>query len=271
MTDWRAARVAPRARGAGGWVRILRRGLPVALVLAAGLLILLAVRLPERLACGARRPATPWITQGVCRIVLVLIGLRVRWDGVAAVAPAVVVANHVSWLDVIVLNAGARVRFVAKSEVAGWSGIGWLARSTGTLFITRRSVEAGAQLAQLRAAVAEGQPVLLFPEGTSTDGQRVLPFKSTLFAAVTGPGALPGVAVQPVTLAYRPPAGEDPRIHGWWGDMAFGPHLLDLLARPRLGSAVVVRHPPLRADACPGRKALAAACEAAVRAAHPMV
>lgn len=269
MSGWREARAEPAPRGPVGWLRIARRLGPVAIVLAVGLAILLAARLPERLVCGARRPVTPMITQGVCRIVLVLIGLRCTWTGPVAEAPAVVVANHVSWVDILVLNAGARVRFVAKSEVAGWAGIGWLARSTGTLFITRRSVEAGMQLAQVRAAVAEGQPVLLFPEGTSSDGRRVLPFKSTLFAAVMGPGAPPGVAVQPVTLVYHAPPGADPRIHGWWDDMDFGTHLLALLAQPSLGRASVLRHAVLRADAFADRKTLAAACEAAVRAAHP--
>jgi 1-acyl-sn-glycerol-3-phosphate acyltransferase len=176
-----------------------------------------------------------------------------------------VVANHGSWLDIFVLNACDLVYFVAKSEVRGWAGIGWLARATGTLFIARRGTEAKAQQAMLADRLQAGHRLLFFPEGTSTDAQRILPFKSTLFAAFLAEGLRERLQVQPVTVLYRAPAGEDARFYGWWGDMDFGGHLLRMLAAPRHGAVEVTFHPPLRAAAFPDRKALAAAAEAGVR------
>jgi lyso-ornithine lipid O-acyltransferase len=110
---------------------------------------------------------------------------------------------------------------------------------------------------------------MFFPEGTSTDGQRILPFKSTLFAAFFAPDLRDLVQVQPVTVIWRAPSGADPRFYGWWGDMEFGGHLLSVLASPRQGSVEVVYHHPLRVADFPDRKALALACEGAVRAALP--
>jgi lyso-ornithine lipid O-acyltransferase len=90
------------------------------------------------------------------------------------------VANHASWLDIFTLNACDRIYFVSKSEVAGWPGIGWLARATGTVFINRQGREAQMQKLLFEARLRAGHRLLFFPEGTSTDGQRVLDFKSTL-------------------------------------------------------------------------------------------
>ena len=97
--------------------------------------------------------------------------------------PSTVVANHASWLDIFALNAPQRIYFVSKDEVRDWPGIGWLARATGTVFIARKSREAGVQARLFETRMAAGHRLLFFPEGTSTDGRRVLPFKTTLFAA----------------------------------------------------------------------------------------
>ena len=163
------------------------------------------------------------------------------------------------------LNASKRIFFVAKSEVAGWPVIGWLARGTGTVFIRRDRRDARRQQALLEARLGAGHPLLFFPEGTSTDGQRVLPFKTTLFAALTTEALRDALTVQPVTLVYHAPAGEDSRFYGWWGDMEFAQGLLKVLAARRQGWVEVIYHPPLRVADYPDRKALAAACEAAVR------
>ena len=96
-------------------------------------------------------------------------------------------------------------------------------------------------------------------------GLTVLPFKSTLFAAFTAPDLRAELHVQPITLRYTAPDGEDPRFYGWWGDMEFGPHLLSVLAAPRQGGVEVIFHDPLKVSDYPDRKALGAACEAAVR------
>lgn len=245
-------------------LRMLRRGLPMALVVTVGLALLLLARLVERPLCGARRPVTPWVTQAVCLACLRLLGLRRITRGAPMPQAGAVVANHVSWLDIFALNAGDRIYFVSKSEVAGWPGIGWLARATGTLFIRRDPREASTQTATFGTRLQAGHRLLFFPEGTSTDGLRVLPFKTTLFAAFLSPG-LPAMAVQPVTLRYVAPDGARPDFYGWWGGRSFGAHLVATLAERRQGHVEVTYHPPLTVRDFPDRKALARAAEAAVR------
>ena len=176
-----------------------------------------------------------------------------------------VVANHSSWLDIFVLNARKRIYFVAKAEVAGWAVIGWLARATGTAFIRRDRAAAGDQAALLRTRLRAGHRLLFFPEGTSTDGRRVLPFKTTLFAAFFETG-LPDLHVQPVSLAYTAPPGRDPAFYAWFADMDFAPHLLQVLAAPAGGRVAVTYHAPLRVADHDSRKSLARAGEELVRA-----
>jgi 1-acyl-sn-glycerol-3-phosphate acyltransferase len=215
------------------------------------------------------RPVSPWITQGVCRAAVWLLGLRLVVRGQPMRGRGAVVANHASWLDIFVLNAVDRVYFVSKAEVAGWAGIGWLARATGTVFITRKGAEAREQQRIFEERLRAGHRLCFFPEGTSTDSRRILPFKSTLFAAFFTHGMEHVVQLQPVTVVYRPASGVDARFFGWWGEMDFAPHLLSVLAARRGGEVEVVLHPPKPADAFGDRKMLAAWCEATVRAAHP--
>ena len=267
--DWLVRQMAPRPPGLAGWLRVALRGPVLAGVVYGGLALLLAVRLVERPLCGLDRPVSPWITQAVCRIALWLLGLRLVVRGARMEGRGAVVANHASWLDIFVLNAVDRVYFVSKSEVAGWAGIGWLAKATGTMFIARKGAEARAQQAAFEARLRAGHRLLFFPEGTSTDSRRILPFKSTLFAAFFSHGMEHVVQLQPVTVIYRPGPGLDRRFYGWWGEMDFASHLLAVLSVPRGGVVEVVRHKARPADAFAERKALAAWCEAEVRAAHP--
>jgi 1-acyl-sn-glycerol-3-phosphate acyltransferase len=267
---WQSADPPPPAPalGAAGWLRVALRGAGAGGVTFGGLALLLLLRLVERPLFGLRRPLTPWITVGVCRVVLRLIGLRLEVTGRPMRGRGALVANHASWLDIYVLNAPAPLYFVSKAEVARWPGIGWLARATGTLFISRESRDAPRQKLEMEARLRAGHRLLFFPEGTSTDGQRVLPFKPTLFAAFFEHGLAGLLAVQPVSLRYHAPPGEDPRFYGWWGDMPFGPHLVAVLGARRQGRVEVVFHPPLDLAGFAGRKPLARACEAAVRAGH---
>jgi 1-acyl-sn-glycerol-3-phosphate acyltransferase len=260
----------PVAPGAAGWLRAVLRGLVLVVVTYGCLLLLLVLRPVEMLVSlvsGRRgaRPLTPWITQAVCRSAFVILGIGFATRGRPMRGRGAVVANHASWLDIFTLNAPQRIFFVSKSEVGGWPGIGILARATGTLFIERKSREARRQKELFEARLRAGDKLLFFPEGTSTDGVRVLPFKSTLFAAFFEPGLREFLQVQPVTVVYRAPPGADPRFYGWWGDMEFGPHLLKLLAAPRQGAVEVIFHTPVRVADFPDRKALALWCEARVR------
>ena len=251
-----------------GYARALLRVVPLATLVFGCLLLLLAVRLVERPLCGARRPVTPFITQFVCRNAFRLLGIGFSTTGTLMREPGAVVANHTSWLDIFALNARKRIYFVSKAEVANWPGIGWLARATGTVFIERDRAQARAQTALFRTRLQAGHKLLFFPEGTSTDGQRVLPFKSTLFAAFFDQSLGVDTHIQPVSVVYHAPKGQDARFYGWWGDMEFGIHLVQTLAAPRQGRVELTYHAPLRVADFPNRKALAAACEATVRAGH---
>lgn len=267
MGAWKEAPIAYAPIGLAGWLRVVWRGLVLGGVTYGCLLLLLAVRLVEWPLFGAARPWTPYITQFVCRAAFVILRMPLVVRGVPMVARGAMVANHASWLDIFALNAAARIYFVAKSEVAGWAGIGWLARATGTVFIARKGAEAKRQQALFEARLRAGHRLMFFPEGTSTDGLRVLPFKSTLFAAFFTHGLDEVMSVQPVSLVYHAPVGQDARFYGWWADMTFGGHLLRVLAQGRQGSVEVVFHAPVAVDDCADRKELAARCEAAVRSA----
>ena len=268
--DWRDVPIRTPKPGLSGWLRVLLRGGALGLLTYGCLALLLLVRLVERPLCGQARPVTPFITQFVCRAAFVLLGLPLTVRGRPMRQKGAVVANHSSWLDIFALNAVQRVYFVAKSEVAGWPGIGWLARATGTVFIARKGSEAKRQQALFEARLRMGHKLMFFPEGTSTDALRVLPFKSTLFAAFYTHGLDRVLHVQPVTVVYHAPPGEDPRFYGWWGDMDFAPHLLITLAARRQGRVEVIFHPEVPVDAFPDRKQLAAHCERVIRTSHPL-
>jgi len=247
---------------------VVLRGTTLAFLVFGGLVILLLVRLVEQPLYGVRRPITPFITQFVCRTAFRVIGMEFIQQGAPMEGRGAVVANHTSWLDIFALNAAKRIYFVSKSEVAGWPGIGWLARATGTVFIRRDRAEARSQTNVFRTRLMAGHKLLFFPEGTSTDGLQVLAFKTTLFEAFFDPALRDRIAVQPVSVNYHPPKGADPRFYGWWGDMSFGAHLLTTLAAPRQGAVEVIYHTALPVANFSGRKALARACEDAVRAGH---
>ncbi|MEL7098469.1 MAG: lysophospholipid acyltransferase family protein [Pseudomonadota bacterium] len=250
-----------------GWLLIALRGTLIIAAILLGLVALIPARLAEK-ALGRRdHGLSAWVTVWTCRAALRLMGLQVVRSGTPMSGPGAMVANHTSWLDIFVLNSGSPIVFVSKAEVAGWPGIGWLAQATGTLFISRDPRHAHAQTEALNTRLRNGERPLFFPEGTSTDGQRVLPFKAPLFQAFIDP-ELPGdMRVQPVSVTFQAPQGADRRIYGWWGDMAFGPHLLGTLALPRQGRVHVVYHPPIDVVGTT-RKALAAAAETAVREGH---
>jgi len=247
-----------------GWLRVILRAVPLVVVICVCLLILLAIRFIEAPLCGLRRPVTPYITQFVCKTAFLILGMRYRVEGTPMKTPGAVVANHASWLDIFALNAGQRVTFVAKEEVAGWAGIGWLARATGTVFVKRDRREAQNQIKLFQERMAADQKILFFPEGTSTDGLQVLPFKPTLFAAFFAP-ELAHMSLQAVTVRYTAPKGQDARFYGWWGDMDFAPHLFSTLVASPQGQVTVVYHPPLKIDDFTDRKVLAKQLEEQTR------
>jgi 1-acyl-sn-glycerol-3-phosphate acyltransferase len=145
---------------------------------------------------GQRNRLTRWWM----RRLLVILGVRLETAGHAAPPPALIVANHISWLDIPCLLAVTDARFVAKTEVASWPLIGWLAASAGTLFLARGA--AGAAAERMIRALATGERVAVYPEGTSTDGGSMRPFHARLYQAAIRTG----VPVQAVAIRY-PRAG----------------------------------------------------------------
>ena len=251
-----------------GWLRVILRGSVLGLVTFGGLGLLLLMRLIERPIFGVDRPVTPYVTQTVCRAAFVILGMPLVVRGPRLKVRGAVVANHSSWLDIFALNARKNVYFVSKSEVASWPGIGWLARATGTVFIQRDPRQVKAQVSEFEERLNHGHRLLFFPEGTSTDGIRVLPFKPALFAAFFSDALAHQMHMQAVTVLYHAPEGRDARFYGWWGDMGFGEHLIKVLAERKQGKVELIYHPPVRVDAFANRKSLASYLEAEVRGAH---
>ncbi len=255
--------------GPMGWLRVALRGLLLFVILLVGVLLTGLLRLIEVPFFGLHRPWTPWITQAVCQLAFQVMRLKRTVIGTPMSGRGAVVSNHASWLDIFTLNAHKRIYFVSKAEVAKWPGIGLLARITGTVFIARDPKQAKAQTQLFEDRLKAGHRLLFFPEGTSTDGIRVLQFKTTLFQAFLGENLRDVMQIQPVTLVYEAPKGQDERFYGWWGDMDFGSHLLKTLAAPRHGAVTLVYHSPVKVTDFPDRKALAAHLENVVRSGMP--
>jgi len=209
----------------------------------------------------------------LCRIFgirLTIMGKPIEDRGV------LMVANHTSYFDILVMSAAARVSFVAKKEVSGWALFGLMARLQRSIFVDRtRRGDAGHARDMLRERLRAGDALVLFPEGTSTDGNRIIPFKSALMGAVeakigTGADGRPVYApVQPVSISYVAmygiPLGRENRpLYAWYGDMDLLPHLWEALKCGPL-DVIVEFHPPLTVGPGRGRKQIAVAAEAIVR------
>jgi lyso-ornithine lipid O-acyltransferase len=206
-----------------------------------------------------------------------LMGARIRVKGTRLKGGVLMAANHTGWLDIPILSAAAPVSFVAKREVNTWPFFGTLARLQRTVFISRdERSKAAEDRDQIRKRLLEGDALVIFPEGTSDDGNRVLPFKSSLFGAAEislgedANGKPRYAPVQPVSIAYvglhgMPMGREDRPFFAWYGDMELVPHLWESFKTGPV-DVVVEFHPPLSVEAAGDRKKLAALAEAAVRA-----
>lgn len=188
---------------------------------------------------------------------LKLTGIRLVVNGEPAHQAALFAANHVSYLDIPVLGAVlSDAVFVAKSEVARWPLFGFLARLARTEFIERNRADAHLQCLTLARRLNAGNALIVFPEGTSSNGYEVLPFKSTLFAALDlshGAGQ-----VQPVSIVYGRTAA------AWHGDMTLAPHLWCMFGEGG-GQVELTFHEPVFPADFPNRKVLAKYCEVVVR------
>jgi len=241
-------------------------GFTGALLIYVPVQMVVAVVLPAR----ARVPG-----QIFFKVFRFLAGITIRQEGTPLDSRKeggyLMVSNHISYFDAAALAPLHPLAFVAKSEVAGWPVIGWVANVGGTIFVNRKSRIASAKDKRaIRARLDQGDAIVLFPEGTSSDGLRVLPFKSSLLGAVDQNGDEDGdIWVQPVTLTYKAcwglPLNRRTRpAYAWYGDMDFVPHKWGAYVQGPF--EIVVRfHPPIRRSEFASRKALTGWCEAVIR------
>ena len=225
-----------------------------AVILSVFLIATFALIPVQWLFLKLRLPARRTFPHRYHRFVAWLFGIHIRVMGTPpSHRGTLILANHTGWMDIVIFSAVAPISFVAKSEVGSWPFFGTLARLQRTVFVTRNR---RSKTGQARDAIAErlrqGDVLVLFPEGTSNDGNSVLPFKSALLGAaetVLDDGRT--VPVQPVSTAYVAregiPMGRENRpLYAWYGDMELVPHLWEALQAGPL-DVVVQFHPPLEA------------------------
>ena len=191
-----------------------------------------------------QRARALWLQQTSRRILRVL-QVDIRTNGPIPLK-GLIVSNHLSYVDILVLSTVTPTVFIAKSDVKRWPVFGWYAAMGGSLFVerTKRS-----DVARLNRDVAHmlnsGSLITLFPEGTSSDGLQVLPFKSSLLE----PAARVDHPLSAACIGYTLPDGDVSRDVCYWGDMTLLPHLLNLFSKPRLSATVsFTRLPPTQND-----------------------
>ena len=198
----------------------------VVVILGSGVLLALGA-LPLALFPGAWRRFREGLFRATSRALLRLLRFEVRVSGPLPRPPYLLVSNHLSYLDVIVLASRLPDRFVAKQEVQGWPLLGPMCKGFGTIFIDRSDRrDIPRVLAEIERSLARGEGVILFPEGTSSSGDDVRSFRSPLLALP----ARQGFPVHAAALRYRTPEGEPPARDAvcWWGEAALFPHLVGL-------------------------------------------
>ncbi|MBU6425351.1 MAG: 1-acyl-sn-glycerol-3-phosphate acyltransferase [Rhodospirillales bacterium] len=204
-----------------------------------------------------------WFARLYWRGVGRILGVKLRLIGQRSEhRPTLFVANHCSWLDIVALGAAVPGCFVAKAEIAKWPGISVVAKLGRTIFVSRNRDTVAQEQRLLEQRLDQGDNIILFPEGTTSDGNRVLPFASAFFTLAFGP-ARPWV--QPVTIVYDELDGQQVRRGdraeiAWYGDMDLAPHLKRLLRR-RAVRATILFGEPLPPGSFANRKAISAALE----------
>jgi 1-acyl-sn-glycerol-3-phosphate acyltransferase len=207
------------------------------------------------------------------RLLCWLLRINIRVVGEPVHGRAVLfVSNHVSWADILVIGALGRVAFVAKREVASWPLVGVAARLQRTVFVDRtRRHQTGEAIGEIVKRLIDGTSVVLFAEGTSSDGNRVLPFRSALVGAVEDAAAnsAGAILIQPMSIGYTgqhgiPMGRQDRPLVAWYGDLEFMPHFKTFVARGAV-DAVVSYGEPFAADAATDRKTMTKRLEGDVR------
>jgi 1-acyl-sn-glycerol-3-phosphate acyltransferase len=248
-------------------MQVLRAGAVLAVFLIVTFILIPLQWLFLKFGLPARRSFPHAYHKFVAR----LFGIRIQVLGKPVADQGVLLlANHTGWMDIVIFSAVMPLSFVAKSEVNSWPFFGTLARLQRTVFVARQRRSQTAETRdELQARLIAGDALVLFPEGTSSDGNRVLPFKSALLGAAEAQIQGRHVLVQPVSTAYTAihgiPMGRENRpFFAWYGDMELVPHLWEALKAGPL-DVVIEFHPPISLDAM-DRKQLAKAAEMTVRA-----
>lgn len=203
-----------------------------------------------------------WVVRLWGRLCCRIMGVRVHFEGRPPEPPYFLVANHLSYLDIVVLYSEVEGYFLAKSEVASWPVLGWLASTTGTLYVNRsRKSDLKRVVPLVQERMSSGHGVIIFPEGTSTRGSAIERFKPSLFEVPVQTGH----PVRTAALSYRTPEGTPhPELSVcWWGDMGFAEHALCLLTMPSIEAHVRFGDEPLLGE---DRKELAQRAQDAVAA-----
>ena len=219
-------------------------------------------------------PGWGFIASHYYRVLCSLLRIRVRLNGEPVRSRSVLfVSNHVSWADIVVIGSIAPVAFIAKREVANWPLVGITAKMQRTVFVdrTRRHQTADA-VAEIVKRLASGVSVVLFAEGTSSDGNRVLPFRSALLGAVeeaASRGGTDSILIQPMSICYTGqqgiPMGRQHRpLVAWYGDLDFMPHIKAFIEQGAV-DALVTYGEPVLADGTTDRKAMTKKLEGTVR------
>lgn len=204
------------------------------------------------------------------RVICLIFGVKIIIEGTPLSGQQTLyVSNHISYLDIPVLGSVLRATFISKKEVSGWPVFGTLARLQQTAFISRSRKDLAQEKNTLSNLIGAGKSLILFPEGTSTDGRDVAPFKSSLFSMTLEAGQRP-VMIQPVTQRLESVNGQSADdqavrdLYAWYGDMTMPPHLKGF-ARARGAVVRLIFHPPVDPRDFEDRKKLAETCESAIR------
>lgn len=249
-----AERGEPSTLTAVEWTRFTRR--------VIGLIALLIIFVPLHYLYRIFKYGSPF-PMLFLRYAGRLAGARVRKIGTPLRRDVFFIANHVSWIDILSLAGASGTAFVAKAELDEVPIISWLCRLNRTVFVKRENrLGVAEQINLLREALADNWSVTVFPEGTTTDGQSLLPFKTSMLSVLEPPP--PGVLVQPVLLDYGPEIGED---LGWIGNESGLNNAKRVLSRK--GSFQLRMHflEPFSPEEFRGRKAIGARARAAIEAA----
>jgi len=227
----------------------------------ATLWVLETLRLPGRRAISVRYYRA---LCGFLRVRINVVGTPMRHH------PTLILSNHVSWLDIPVISAIMPIAFVAKREVASWPVVGVAAKLLRTVFVDRtRRLQTAEANDEIARRLTEGDPVVLFAEGTSSDGNHVLEFRSALIGAVTHLETNQQVMLQPVSIAYTRTQGiamgrQHRPLVAWYGDIEFAPHFKRFLDRCAV-DVVVTFGQPVPFDHSIDRKTVARTFENKVR------